>query len=252
MINPFLLTGKVILITGASSGIGRQIAITCAAMGAEVFISARSKEGLQKTIELLPENSTSSLFVADLTVEDQIIALVESLPKKIDGVVHCVGIVRSFPIRFLTFEKIDETMNVNFIPAVRLTAQLMRSKKFNTGSSSVFISSITGQRPHVGGSMYGSSKAALETFCKVMALEGKSIKLRANCISPAMVRTPMFEEAETFMSKEIMDDHIGKYPLGVGYPEDVANAAVFLLSDGARWISGVNLVLDGGYLLEIG
>jgi NAD(P)-dependent dehydrogenase (short-subunit alcohol dehydrogenase family) len=125
----------------------------------------------------------------------------------------------------------------------------LKNKKLNKNASLVFLSSISGQHPHKGGTLYAGSKAAIESFAKVLSLELYPQGIRANCISPAMVKTPMFDQAADEMSKEEMEKHIGKYPLGVGLPEDVANAAIFLLSPAARWITGINITLDGGFLL---
>lgn len=250
METPFHLTGKTILITGASSGIGRQIAVTCSRMGAQLVLTGRNSARLAETQAAL-EGTGHRAIAADLLNDAKTKTLVEQLPA-LDGVVHCAGLVHSFPIKFLDTEKIEETLQLNFVSVARLTAFISRQKKMNRNASVVFMSSISGQYPHIGGSMYGASKAALETFAKVVALEFSGMGIRANCISPAMVKTPMYDKAQQDMSKEIMDEHVAKYPLGVGQPEDVAYAAVYLLSDAARWISGINLILDGGYLLQIG
>lgn len=244
---PFHLTGKTILVTGSSSGIGREVAKVISDMGGNVYVTGRHSERLEESAQ----NCNGTAFRADLTVNEDRISLVKQLPN-LDGVVHCAGTVNPFPIRFITEEKIDETMNINYNSIMLLMAELFKKKKLNNGASIVYLSSISGQHPHKGGALYASSKAAIEALSKVTALEYYSIGIRSNCISPAMVKTKMFDEAARDMSKQSMDEHIQKYPLGVGYPEDVANAAVFLLSDAARWISGINLTLDGGFLLEGG
>lgn len=247
-ITPFHLTGKAILVTGASSGIGRQTALECAAMGAKVVITARNEERLNKVLAELNGEGHLSL-VCDLLNTESITSFVNAITA-IDGVVHCAGLVKPFPVSFLTKEKIDETLRSNFYTVVELTTALFKAKKINRDASFVFLSSISGQHPHKGGSMYAASKAAVEAFCKTVALEYAAKGIRANCISPAMVKTPMFDDAVSGMSTQAMDEHVAKYPLGVGYPEDVARAAVFLLSPAARWITGANLLMDGGLLLD--
>jgi NAD(P)-dependent dehydrogenase (short-subunit alcohol dehydrogenase family) len=132
---------------------------------------------------------------------------------------------------------------------VLLMAALLKAKKIAMQASLVFLSSISGQHPHKGGAMYAGSKAALEAFVKVLALELYPQGIRANYISPGMVKTPLYDKAEQDASKEVMDAHVNQYPLGVGYPEDVANAAIYLLSSASRWMTGTNLTLDGGFLL---
>lgn len=244
----FHLTGKTIFIAGASSGIGRQIAISVSQMGGTLVISGRNEERLNETLSQL-EGTGHSIAAADLLNEEQRLQLVSALPK-LDGVVYCSGVVKAFPIKFLSQEKIDETLNINYESPVLLMAGILKAKKLNAGASLVFLSSISSQHPHKGGAMYSGAKAALESFSKVLALELYSKHIRSNCISPAMVKTEMYDTAEKDVSKEIMDAHVAKYPLGVGTPEDVANTAIFLLSDASKWITGINITLDGGFLLQ--
>jgi len=244
---PFHLSGKTILVTGASSGIGRQIAISCSRMGAKLVLSGRDGERLQETLSQL-EGEEHLILAADLLKEDERTQLVERLPA-LDGFAHCAGVLHPFPVGFFDQKKLDETLNANFEAPVLLANALVRRKKFRRDASIVFLSSASAQHPYRGGALYCSSKAALETFAKVLALELYPQGIRCNCLSPAMVHTPMFDKAEKGMSKEEMDKHIANYPLGAGFPEDVANAAVFFLSPASRWITGVNLKLDGGYTL---
>lgn len=242
-----LLKGKKILVTGASSGIGREIAKHCSKEGAELIISGRNKTELEKTsaqcsgqIEIIP---------ADLTSKEERSFLVDSL-SEISGVVLSAGVVNPFPIKFLTEEKIKETMEINFTGSALLVAQLFKKKKILPGTSFVFLSSISSEHPHKGGAIYSASKSALESFSKVVALEYATLKIRSNCIRAAMVKTDMYDHAEENMSKASMDDHISKYPLGVGEPKDVANFCIYLLSEQSRWITGKNFTLDGGFLLS--
>jgi NAD(P)-dependent dehydrogenase (short-subunit alcohol dehydrogenase family) len=244
---PFHLSGKTILVTGASSGIGKQMVASLKMMGANVILSARNKERLSETAK---ENSfpETSIITADLTVSSERENLAKQIPQ-IDGLVQCAGTVHPFPVKFLDEAKMDQTMNVNFQSPVLLISALLKARKINSGASLVFLSSISADRPQKGATMYGASKAALEAFVKVLAQELSTQNIRANCIAPAMVKTPMFEKTEEMLTKEYMDAHVAKYLLGVGYPEDVANAAVFLLSPASRWITGISLTLDGGIML---
>jgi NAD(P)-dependent dehydrogenase (short-subunit alcohol dehydrogenase family) len=244
MSTQFHLTGKMILVTGASSGIGRQVAISVAEMGATLVLNGRNEARLTETLNELSGDG-HVVLAANLLNEIERKTMVEQLPQ-LDGIVHCAGVVNSYPIKFLNEDKIAETLKINYDAPVLLMALITRKKKLNRNASIVFLSSISGQIPHVGGAMYAGSKAALESFSKVFAMEFYRQGIRSNCLSPAMVKTPMYAEAEEAMSKESMDEHVAKYPLGVGRPEDVANAAIFFLSDASRWITGTNLRLDGG------
>jgi NAD(P)-dependent dehydrogenase (short-subunit alcohol dehydrogenase family) len=244
----FHLNDKTILVTGASSGIGMQTAISISKMGGKLILTGRNKENLKTTLSQL-NGEGHKLIVADLLKEDERNKLIEELPM-VDGIVHSAGTVNPFPIKFIDQEKLNETMNINYEIPVLLMAGVMRKKKINPKASIVFLSSVSGQHPHKGGSLYASSKAALEAFSKALALEVYLQGIRSNCVSPAMVKTAMYDVAEKGMSKEIMDEHISQYPLGVGYPEDVANAIIFLLSDASRWITGINITLDGGFILQ--
>lgn len=244
---PFHLTGKTILVTGASSGIGRQVAISAASMGANLVLSGRNEAELKKTLSALPGNTHLSI-TADLLEQIDREKLAREIPH-LDGLVHCSGVVKPFPVKFLDQAKLDETLNINYEAPVLMMAAILKQKKINRDASLVFLSSISGQHPHKGGTLYGGSKAALESFMKVLALELYPQGVRANCISPAMVKTPMYDEAAEKMSHEEMEKHVSKYPLGAGLPEDVANAAIYLLSPASRWVTGINLTLDGGYLL---
>jgi NAD(P)-dependent dehydrogenase (short-subunit alcohol dehydrogenase family) len=245
---PFHLNNKVILITGASSGIGSQIAISVSQMGGKVIITGRDEGRLQETYNQLDGNG-HVMLTADLKDPVQVEKLIESLPQ-LDGLVMNAGAVEAYPIKFLTVDKIKDTFNLNFDAIVLLIAGITRKRKLNKEGSVVFISSISSRFPPKGGAMYSSAKAALQTFSKVVALENSIQKIRANCILPGMVKTALYDEVEKTVTKESMDAHIASYPLGVGYPEDVANAAVFLLSDASRWITGTNLVIDGGCILN--
>ncbi|MCA6362793.1 MAG: SDR family oxidoreductase [Bacteroidetes bacterium] len=244
--SPFQLTGKTILVTGASSGIGRQVCISAAAFGARVMLSGRNEARLHETLQQL-DGTNHQLFAADLTQADDRDTLIKQLPA-LDGFVHSAGIVKAFPTRFIDQSKLTE-MEVNFEAPALLTAGLMRQKKLNRGASLVYLSSISGQHPPKGGAMYGASKAALESYVKVLARETAAQQIRANCISPGMVKTPLYDQVEEEYSKPELDKHMARYPLGVGYPEDVANAAIYLLSPASRWVTGINIILDGGFLL---
>jgi NAD(P)-dependent dehydrogenase (short-subunit alcohol dehydrogenase family) len=243
--DPFNLTGKTILITGASSGLGRQCAITASQQGAVVFITGRSQEKLQETFSKLA-GTGHQLFPADLTLENDISRLVEQLPL-LNGVVYSTGISDLAPARFIKSEDIAKTFNISFNASVLLTGQLLAKKKLAKNACSlVFISTISTRYPFVGGTMYISAKAALESYARVLALELAPKGIRSNSISPAFVKTPMLDDTAEKYSEEAVRKIEAQQLLGLGEPEDVANTVVFFLSDAARWITASNLILGGG------
>jgi NAD(P)-dependent dehydrogenase (short-subunit alcohol dehydrogenase family) len=241
------LTGKTVLVTGASSGIGRATAILCDKLGANTILTSRNEKDL---IELSNQFKNKAICLsADLSKEAEIENLIKQIPN-IDGLVHCAGIVKPVPVKFTKQKHITEMFDINFSSSVMLSSNLLSQKKINNAASVVFISSISVNHPYTGGAMYVSSKAALEAFSKNLALEVISKKIRSNVIAPALVKTRIWEtisQAFTHAETKAIEN---QYPLGVGEPEDVANAIVFLLSDSSKWITGSTLNMDGGLLLN--
>lgn len=241
------LSGKNIFISGASSGIGKETSILASRLGATLFLSGRDEKRLKETYSLL-EGNNHRFFPADLSGEKEITALAGSLPL-LDGAVHCAGIVKPFPVKFIQQRHIEEVYKINFFSPVILSAQLLKQKKLKSSASIVFISSVSSNHPYAGGALYASSKAALESYCKTLALEYAPQKMRANIVSPGLVKTAIFQETEAASSKEELSKYEKNYPLGFGEPQDVANTIVFLLSEASRWITGQNIIMDGGLLL---
>jgi NAD(P)-dependent dehydrogenase (short-subunit alcohol dehydrogenase family) len=243
--SPFDLTGKTILITGASSGLGRQCAISASEQGATVFITGRNQERLVETYNQL-EGSGHRWFTADLTLEEDIIGLVEQMPL-LNGVVYSTGISDLSPASFIKDKDISKTFSISFNASVLLTSQLLTKKKLQKKACSlVFISTISTRYPFVGGAMYISAKAALESYAKVLALELAPKGIRSNSISPAFVKTPMLDDTAEKYSDEAVRKIEAQQLLGLGEPEDVANVVVFFLSDASRWITASNLIVGGG------
>ena len=242
--NAFELKGKTVLVTGASSGLGRQTAITASEYGAFVVITGRNTTRLEETYTALKGEGHLQI-PADLTVQADIDRLVSALPV-LDGLVHSTGISELSPARFISEEVISRTFSISFNASVLLTAGILAKKKLAKGSSSiVFISSISTMYPFVGGAMYISAKAALEAYARVLTLELASRGTRVNCVSPAFVRTPMLDETAENFSREVVDKIEQRQLLGLGDPEDVANTIIYYLSDASKWVSGTNLVLGG-------
>ena len=243
--NAFDLKGKTVLITGASSGLGRQTAITVSEYGGKVIITGRDPDRLEETYRSL-HGEGHMQFLADLTFQPDMDRLVTELPM-LNGLVLSTGISELSPARFLTREIIDRTFRISFDASVLLTAGILSKKKLEKSNSSiVFISSISTRYPFVGGAMYISAKAALEAYAHVLALELASRGTRVNCISPAFVRTPMLDETAENFSREVVDKIEQRQLLGLGDPVDVANTIVYYLADASKWVTGTNLILGGG------
>lgn len=239
----FSLSGKQLLVTGASSGIGRAAAVMCSKFGASLVITGRNKKRLDETLYLLEGNSHKAM-IADLMNEDDIVALVQSLPM-LDGVVHCAGIGHRKPCKMLTASDINKVMGINFNSIVILQSLLLSERKINRSSSIVFIASRAAYSPSIGNALYSASKGALVSYAKCLALELASRMIRVNCICPAMVWTDLIYEGG--LTKEYLEKEQLKYPLKrYGTPEDVANLVIYLLSDASSWMTGSSLDLTGG------
>lgn len=248
MYNPFELNNKTIFITGASSGIGRAIAIACSKMGAKLILTGRNTEKLQQTLEML-SGENHSFFTADLTKEDELTELVDNLPQ-IDGFVNNAGIAQPLLLKFVEKSDVENILNINAISAIHLTRLLIQKQKIKKQASIVFISSITGnQCVYAGSSIYAASKSMLSGFMKATALELSSKFIRVNSINPGMIETELLNNSA--ISAEQLESDKLKYPLKrYGKPEEVAHAAIFLLSNATLWITGSSIVIDGGYTLQ--
>ena len=250
MFNPFSLEGKTILVTGASSGIGQGIAITCSKMGAHLILNGRNEERLRQTIEEL-EGEGHIIIVSDLSTQEGINKLTEQCPK-LNGYVHSAGIPKICNVKHITRSVIEDVVNVNEIAPILVTSGLLKKKKIQRGSSLVFIASVAGVlTTNIGEAPYATSKSALSGFSKSAAYELASQGTRVNAICPGMIVTNMVTNGNPeFEIPEVQESMLKRYPLKrFGIPSDIANAAVFLLSDASTWVTGINLVIDGGYSL---
>ncbi len=250
MYNPFSLIGKTILITGASSGIGRGIAVECSKMGAKLVITGRNEERLQETYNLLVGDG-HVVLVADMSKQEDIEKLVSSTPE-LNGCVHSAGIPKLCAVKFIDRETIEEILNINTVAPILLTSILVKKKKLQKKSSIVFISSISGVFvANIGESPYSATKGAISAFVKGAALELAAQGTRVNSINPALVPTNILKLSNTVFSPEQLEETMYKrYPLKrLGTPEDIAYGVIYLLSDASSWVTGVNLVIDGGYVL---
>lgn len=242
--NPFSLVGKTILITGASSGIGRETAIVCSKMGATVIITGRNEERLMATFNQL-EGVNHKSIVADIAVEEQIGTLASECPQ-LDGIVHCAGVGDRTLLKMVREKDIERVMSANFNGPVLLQRALLKKKKVKASSSIVFIASRAPFAPAVGNGIYAASKGAMIAYAKVLGLELANQLIRVNCVCPAMVWTELVQrdaEINGVDYKEVEQ----KYPLKrFGKPDDVANLVVYLLSDASSWMTGSCIDIAGG------
>lgn len=242
-----ILLNKRILITGASSGIGRACAVEASALGANCILLARNKEELIHTSSLCL--TLSEIVCIDLTDDESVRSFSEQIDS-IDGIVHCAGAIQPRPIKFLKREHLTGLFDLNYNAPVLLTSSLLRNGKINNNASIVFISSISSQHPYFGGAVYVSSKAAIEAFSKTLAIEVASKMIRSNVLLPGLVMTQMLEQTRQAAGEDNFENYEKQYPLGFGTPEDVANAVCFLLSEKSKWITGSEIKLDGGLVLN--
>lgn len=247
MDNPFSLEGKTILVTGASSGIGKAIAIECSKLGAQLFILGRNENRLKETFNKL-SGEGHKYIVTDLSLSSSFKDFCSIIPC-LDGIVHCAGLTKILPFQFVTKEDLDEVMNVNFYAPAELSRLLLKNKKINKEGSVVFISSVSGVYcSAVASSIYSASKGAVNGLVKGMALDLAPKGIRVNCVNPGMVDTNILTESN--IMKEQLKEDMKRYPLKrYGKPEEIAYAVIYLLSDASKWVTGSNLLIDGGYTL---
>ncbi|WP_431471797.1 SDR family oxidoreductase [Nonlabens sp. SCSIO 43208] len=244
----FLLRNKIIIVTGASSGIGKSIAVNCSLFGAQLILLGRNIDRLKETYNLLKGNN-HAYFSLDLNDSEEVVKFCSQL-NKIDGIVHSAGIVESQLFNFLKEDSLRKILDTNLISPIMLTKHLVKKKKFNKDSSIVFISSVSGPSiTYLGNSSYSASKSAICGIAKTMALELASKKIRVNTILPAMINTDLINSIDS--SSEDIELDKKNYPLGdYGKPEDVAYAAIYLLSQASKWMTGTDLKIDGGLTLR--
>ncbi len=247
--NPYSLENKTILVTGASSGIGKATAIECSKLGATVVVTARNEERLQAVYSELDRSFGQShqMIIADLSTEEGVADLVSKTPS-LDGVSSNAGLPKTLLIKFIKQETLQEILNINTFSHVNLAKLLFKKKKLNQAASYVFTASIGGTTSFgPGNSVYGMSKAAINSFMKFCAIEFATREIRCNSVSPGMIVTPMTQDSSTF-TKEDYEKDAEKYLLKrYGRPEEVARTIVFLLSDASSFITGDTILVDGGF-----
>ena len=252
MFNPFSLENKVIIVTGASSGIGAQCAIDCSKMGARVVLVARNEERLKQILEQCEEPSLHIILSLDLSSSEglkEAIKDVVSKVGKINGVVNCAGMSSVTPLKLVTDELLDQFFRTNVYSAINLSKEVTRMGNYDKehGCSIIFFASIMGLCGDKCKTMYSATKGALIAAARSMACELAKNKIRVNVVSPGAIETPINAKlphmADPELRKELEDKHL----LGLGECSDISNACIYLLSDAAKWVTGQNFIVDGGY-----
>lgn len=246
----FNLSNKKILITGASSGIGKAVAQFASSLGARLVIIARNRERLQQTFDKL-EGGNHEQFVCNVTDYSLLNDVIsESIRNSgyFSGFVHCAGIEKTLPLRVSKNSIFKDIFEINVFSAFEIARLLAQKGNYNpSGTSIILISSVMGIKGEIGKVSYCASKSALLAGSKALALELAPKKIRCNCVLPGVVQTEMITTLFESISEESKQNIVSKHPLGLGMPDDVAALICFLLSNEARWITGSEYVIDGGY-----
>lgn len=252
--NPFSLENKVIIVTGASSGIGAQCAIDCSKMGAKVVLVARNVERLNQTLGQM-EGEGHIVLPLDLSLSDGLKERIKDLVKqvgKINGVVNCAGMSSVTPLKLVTDELFDRFFHANVYSAINLSKEVTRVGNYDKegGCSIIFFSSIMGLVGDKCKTLYSATKGALIAASRSMACELAKNNVRVNVVSPGAIETPINAKLPHMADPELRKELENKHLLGLGRCSDISNACIYLLSDAAKWVTGQNLIVDGGYTVR--
>jgi len=242
--------GKKVIVTGASSGIGRAITVMLSRYGANLILIGRDRTRLDETVAML-ESDDNHTIVLDLQEHSEILPEIKKISKgfgRIYGMCHSAGVVETRSLSSTKIDGIRSMIDVNLLSGIELARAVCRRDVMEEkGGSILFISSIYALVGMPGQIGYTASKGAVNSAARTMAIELARRKIRVNTLSPGLVRTDMTNKAFELLTEEQIKKLEEAFPLGVGSPEEVARAAVFLLAPQNSWITGTNLVIDGGY-----
>lgn len=248
--NPFTLEGKTIIITGASSGLGRQCAIDCSRMGARIALIARNEERLAETLASM-EGSGHGVYPYDLKHIEGIRELIREITNRhgrVDGLLHAAGLSSVTPLKLVKPSMYEDFFTTNVYTSIELAKEITRMGNYTKGACSlVFFASIMGVVGEKGKTIYSATKGALISAVRSLACELAEKGVRINCVSPGAILTPINARQPYMVDPERRKALEDKHPLGLGRPEDISSTCIFLLSDASRWITGQNIIVDGGY-----
>ena len=251
MINPLNLTGRTIIVTGASSGIGRETAIHISRLGGKVILVARNTQRLHETMTRLngEGHSSYSFDLQQLSGIEPLLQLIVSESGLISGLAYCAGIGNTYPVSMTRTDRLMKVMNVNTFGFVEMV-RILSSERFRTCEASfVGVSSVAALKGEKGMLAYCMSKGALNSGMRAMARELGVSGVRVNVVLPGWIKTEMYEDVvDSYGSSKFDREMASLQYLGLGAPLDIANAIVFLLSNASRFISGIEMPVDGGYL----
>lgn len=251
--------GKRYLVTGATSGIGARISVQLLQAGAYVILVSRGLTEIDNELKKLiySENSIYSanakLLFFDLTNPDDFLKqlVIDEILFKLDGFVNAAGIPSVMPLKSISVDEINKIFQINLIAPIIITRELLKNKLINKNASLVFISSINGTTKGTKAhTIYAASKAGINGFVMSLANEISKYKIRVNSIAPGMLNTNLMEDVKKLVSSENLNQHLLEYPLGPGYPNDIASLTLFLLSLNSSWITGQTIVIDGGFSIS--
>jgi NAD(P)-dependent dehydrogenase (short-subunit alcohol dehydrogenase family) len=245
---PDCLAGRFIAVTGASSGIGRETAIMLSRCGARLALVGRDESRLAET-EALLAGQGHSIHAADLATADGTCDVVLGIARDhggMDGIFHAAGMTQVLPVKMTKSKQLDAVLGANLHGAFGIARAAARQGVVSDGGSLVFMSSSAGRKGRPALSAYCAAKAAVEGMVRSLAIEFANRRIRVNAIAAGAVETPMHTRFLSGVAEGVASEYQAIHPLGFGRPEDVAASAVFLLSDGGRWITGTSLAVDGG------